>query len=162
MNKTLIFLIISFTFYSIIYAQKNHGKFIIKGSVVAKNCEIKDSKVDFLLYKNGNLEKRIKKSSNKKIKFILDYQNEYILKIEKNGYISKSIIFDTNIDENKIREGFEPYPFKIFLCKQTIDSIKEYPKPVVLIRFLEDKDVFDFDNLYYLNRQKEFEEIKCD
>ena len=153
----IILLISSLT----LHAQDFKKKLKIYGFVKLNNISDKDSFANVILFKNGEVLKSIKAKNDNQFKFYLDYQFEYLITVEKTGYISKSIIIKTYIDKFKIVDD-DSLPFRITLCPQPKDSILEYKNPIGLYRYFENLDSFEFDLEYHRISNKNLKFLNCE
>jgi hypothetical protein len=79
----------------------------------------------------------------------LDYNSEYRLDFTKPGYITKSVMVNTQVTEERRKIGFDPYKIGVRLFKQYEGvNIVVYNQPVASIRFLPDYDEFGYDTDY--------------
>lgn len=79
----------------------------------------------------------------------LDYNTEYRLDFTKPGYITKSVMVNTYVSEERRKIGFDPYKIGVRLFKQYEGvNIVVYNQPVASIRFLPDYDEFGYDTDY--------------
>ena len=92
---------------------------------------------------------RIRDGNDGKNYIDLDYQHEYLLTFSKPGYVTKKIFISTKVPKNLLQDGFNPYPFDLYLYKQVEGvNIVIFNQPVARIIFKADIDDFDYDTDY--------------
>jgi hypothetical protein len=88
-------------------------------------------------------------SGSSKMRFKLDFNKKYTLIFTKDGYITKTIEFDTHASTERIKSGFEPYTIGVKLFNQeNEDHTIVYNQAVGLIKFDPVLDEFNFDTDY--------------
>lgn len=110
-----------------------------------------------LSIENGNYENsfvNVKKNGEsiyslpgeKNLRLKLELNSDYILSFSKNGYITKQIHVRTDIPEERVRGGLDPYKIGVRLFKQYEGvNIVVYNQPVAFIRYLVDTDEMGYD-----------------
>ncbi len=99
---------------------------------------------EVILIKNGGTPRRLPVSTKLSLK--LDMNASYVIKFSKPGYITKSIEINTTVPDNRINDGFDPYPFDIKLFKQFDGvNIVVFDQPVAKIGFSNEIDDFDYN-----------------
>lgn len=82
----------------------------------------------------------------KNLRLKLELNADYILSFSKNGYITKQIHVRTDIPEERVRGGLDPYKIGVRLFKQYEGvNIVVYNQPVAFIRYLVDTDEMGYD-----------------
>jgi len=114
--------------------------------------------------KNGNIVESIS-AGNGTFSISLDFNSQYILSFEKNGFVSKKLSFDTHAPSEGVEDGFHPFDFTISLFKQYDDvNIVVFNQPVGVIKYYETIDDFDYDTDYTKSiqsrLQKALEEVE--
>jgi hypothetical protein len=83
---------------------------------------------------------------DKNLRLKLELNSDYILSFSKNGYITKQIHVRTDIPEERVRGGLDPYKIGVRLFKQYEGvNIVVYNQPVAFIRYLVDMDEMGYD-----------------
>jgi flagellar biosynthesis GTPase FlhF len=127
---------------SFLFAQEGlmiYGKLNIEGGPV------KGSKI--VIKKNGRVVETLENTS--KFEYELDLGAQYILEFQKEGYVTKSVSFNTKVPPDRAELGFAPFGFNVTLFKQYEGvNIIVFNQPVGKIRFNPDIDDFDYDTDY--------------
>ena len=84
----------------------------------------------------------------------LDLGHVYLLSFEREGCMTKELLFDTNVPEESLALAPFTFPFKVTLEKRDLDATFRYAKPVGYIRYHETKKDFDFDTDHALHRDR--------
>lgn len=106
-----------------------------------------DSTATITVQKGSTIVQKI--TDEKDFTLKLDFNADYTLVFSQHGYISKKITFNTIVSANRIKQGFEPYPFEITLFKQYAGlDTSIFNQPVAKIEFSDRIDEFDYDVLY--------------
>lgn len=88
-------------------------------------------------------------SGSSKMRLKLDYNKRYTLIFTKDGYVTKTIEFDTHAPSERIKDGFEPYAIGVKLFAQEDDKhMVVYNQAVGLIKYDSVLDEFGFDTDY--------------
>ena len=88
-------------------------------------------------------------SGSSKIKFKLNFNSNYTLFFSKEGYITKTIQFDTHAPSSRIKTGFDPYTIGVKLYPQESDEHRVmYNQAVGYIHYDKDLDEFNFETDY--------------
>ena len=88
-------------------------------------------------------------SGSKKMSFKLNYNMSYTIIFMKEGYITKTIEFDTHVPAARIKAGFEPYTIGVKLFPQEDDNHKVvYNQAVGRVRYDKNLDEFNYDTDY--------------
>ena len=128
-------------------SQSKHGitltiKLIIStGSLDNANLTVENNKTrDIQTYKGINSPKR------KTYNFTLSFNEEFTLTFSKPGFITKCILFDTNLPKEKQNEDFKPTNFAVELFESN-DSIPstEGCKPLSKWKYSEKHNDFDIE-----------------
>ena len=113
-----------------------------------------------IITENGKAWKNVS-PSKARYEYDLDYGNEYLFTFTKPGYITKKIIFNTKVPEDRIAEGFVPFPFIVTLFKQYDDiNTVVFNQPVGIIGFSLEVDDFDYDTDYTKSIQAALREVE--
>ncbi len=88
-------------------------------------------------------------SGSSKMRLKLDFDKLYTLVFTKDGYVTKTIEFNTDAPAARIKDGFEPYAIGVKLFKQESDKhIVAYNQAVGVIHYDPVLDEFNFDTDY--------------
>lgn len=88
-------------------------------------------------------------SGSSKMRFKFNYNLSYTLIFMKEGYITKTIEFDTHVPAARIKAGFDPYTIGVKLFPQENDNHKVvYNQAVGRIRYDKTLDEFNYDTDY--------------
>ena len=117
---------------------------------VPVKVEIENGNVDDLMIKVMKGGKpAFTQSAVSKMKLKLNYNSNYTIIFSKDGYVTKSIEFDTKAPADHIKDGFDPYKIGVKLFKQYDGvNVTVYNQPVGKIRFNKELDEFNFDTDY--------------
>jgi hypothetical protein len=74
-----------------------------------------------------------------------EYQNEYTFRYQKKGYVTKDIKINTVVPRNMLKDGFDPYLYRVTLFRQLEKQNEKSNLPVGTIRYYEEKDDFDYE-----------------
>jgi hypothetical protein len=97
--------------------------------------------------KNGKTYKVIDPSGSN-YEVVLPLDAEYLIVCTKMGYITKSLIMDTNIPSGRETEPFAKFKAVVELAAQPKDEVVSYTQPVGRIQYSVDKHDFDYDKDY--------------
>lgn len=84
----------------------------------------------------------------------LDLQWTYVLTFEREGYMTKELLFDTHVPFDGLGHSPFNFPFKVTLEKNPDDATLRYAQPVGYIRYFRDKMDFDYDTDYTMRRDR--------
>ncbi|MEP7264548.1 MAG: hypothetical protein ABI772_08620 [Bacteroidota bacterium] len=88
-------------------------------------------------------------SGSSKMRLKLDYNKRYTLIFTKDGYVTKTIEFDTHAPSERIKDGFEPYAIGVKLFEQESDKhTVVYNQAVGLVKYDSILDEFGYDTDY--------------
>jgi chemotaxis protein histidine kinase CheA len=88
-------------------------------------------------------------SGSSKMRLKLDFDKRYTLIFTKDGYVTKTIEFNTDAPAERIKDGFEPYAIGVKLFKQESEKhLVAYNQAVGIIRYDPVLDEFNFDTDY--------------
>ncbi len=82
----------------------------------------------------------------------LDLQWVYVLTFEREGCLSKQLLFDTHVPFDGLDAGPFNFPFKVTLEANDMGEEFHYAQPVGFIRYFRDKRDFAYDTDYTLGR----------
>ena len=135
------------------YAQKN--EFIIKGRFKIDGGSVSGAKI--IVEKGGRQVKSIEGDSRFEIG--LDFQSIYVVSFVKEGFVTKRLRFDTNVPEDRIEYGFEPFGFSVELFEQYDDvNMVVFNQPVGKISYSELIYEFDYDTDYTKSIQTQIDQ----
>lgn len=129
-------------------AQDDDWSIAIDGKVYKGSKKLSGAIV--VLYKNGEVDKKYRTNDVGKFTFTLKPDNDYLIEIGKEGFVTKRISFSTeNVPPDNVRSGFPAYSISVDLfedIKGLNTSILD--EPIGLIRYYAKGDNFDFDEDY--------------
>jgi hypothetical protein len=97
----------------------------------------------------------------KNLRLKLELNSDYLLSFSKNGYITKQIHVRTDIPEERVRGGLDPYKIGVRLFKQYEGvNIVVYNQPVAFIRYLVDTDEMGYDVDYTKSIMSDLQEAE--
>ncbi|GAB4384429.1 MAG: hypothetical protein Kow0075_16430 [Salibacteraceae bacterium] len=121
---------------------------ILKGARVVLYCE--------------NEVEQVIESAPSSIKMFLESGHYYTLEVSLPGFITKRIIFRTDIDEQYITD--DDYKFEIGLERaakyrkfQNPDRVLEYPIAIIEMDTVEGR--FDYNEKYYKSTRQDYEQL---
>jgi hypothetical protein len=102
-----------------------------------------------LIHSNIVIASTVLKDGKKKFKFILKKNTNYMIRISKEGYISRLVSVDTKLDEGDT--DFYSFAFETKLLKEVASQrlnkdLLDFP--IALIYFDAKKDCFDYNREY--------------
>ncbi|MCB9170167.1 MAG: hypothetical protein H6594_07445 [Flavobacteriales bacterium] len=113
-----------------------------------------------VVYKDGEKERTLSDGVGK-FDLELDFGHKYILSFEKEGWVTKKLVFDTHAPAEAIANGFVPFEFAVSLFKQYDDiNIVVFNQPVGIIRYEPSVDDFDYDTDYTKSIQSQLEDVQ--
>lgn len=134
------------------HAQKG---FQIVGRVKVEGGGLDNSRV--VIHKNGEKERTLT-SGLSKFNLTLDYNANYTLSFEKDGYVTKTLVFDTKAPAQAVTNGFAPFEFAVSLFKQYDDvNTVVFNQPVGMIKYDPSTDDFDYDTDYTKSIQSQLQ-----
>ncbi len=109
--------------------------------------------------KNGESIYSVPGEKNLRLK--LELNADYVLSFSKNGYITKQIHVSTDIPDERVRGGLDPYKIGVRLFKQYEGvNIVVYNQPVAFIRYLIDTDDMGYDVDYTKSIMSELQQAE--
>ncbi|MCB9167891.1 MAG: hypothetical protein H6595_10495 [Flavobacteriales bacterium] len=112
-----------------------------------------------VVYKDGEKERTLSDGVGK-FDLELDFGHKFILSFEKEGWVTKKLVFDTHAPGEAIANGFTPFEFAVSLFRQYDDiNIVVFNQPVGMIRYEPSVDDFDYDTDYTKSIQSQLEEV---
>lgn len=84
----------------------------------------------------------------------LPFGAKYLFSFIKVGYITKSVIINTHIPQNREKEPFAKFMMEVRIKPQPEEQIITYSQPVGIIKYSEEITDFDFDKDYSLTVQE--------
>ena len=113
------------------------------------------------LYKNGNPERSIHTDSKGEFTFELDVNNEYLIEIEKSGFVSKRIAFNTELPNDVTGRWTMEFAMSLFPgCEGVSTSILN--EPVDRIKYSTNKADFISDEAYVRNMRGRIDRLMLD
>ena len=90
-----------------------------------------------------------------RFKLRLELNAEYLLSFEKEGFVTKTLFFNTHVPRDTRTSGFAPFEFTVSLFKQGETSRSEdFDRPVGKICYERSSSDFNYDSNYTKNVQK--------
>ncbi|HMQ76343.1 MAG TPA: carboxypeptidase-like regulatory domain-containing protein [Flavobacteriales bacterium] len=152
-SKPLLFLC-GVLLTSMAFAQR---AFTITGRVKVEGGGLENTKV--VVYKNGEKD-RVLTSGLGKFNLDLTLNANYVLSFEKDGFVTKKLVFDTKVPADAAANGFSPFEFAVSLFKQYDDiNIVVFNQPVGMIRYEASVDDFDYDTDYTKSIQSQLQTV---
>ena len=131
--------------------------FTITGRVKVEGGGLENTKV--VVYKNGEKD-RVITSGLGKFNLDLALNANYVLSFEKDGFVTKKLVFDTKVPADAAANGFAPFEFAVSLFKQYDDiNIVVFNQPVGMIRYEASVDDFDYDTDYTKSIQSQLQAV---
>jgi tetratricopeptide (TPR) repeat protein len=150
MKRILLFTIISFII-STSFAQQVKGFLEVKGSIKLEAADQEFSKIKVI--QGGIVEKTYPAEASGKFSLNLDLNKIYTLEIERQGYYSKRLEFNTNVPAEDV--GIWTYKFSIELIPELEGfDASLLNEPIGKINFVDKVGDFDFDEAYTTAMQK--------
>ncbi|MBK8949236.1 MAG: carboxypeptidase regulatory-like domain-containing protein [Flavobacteriales bacterium] len=150
----LLLLLFSALLTSSAFAQR---AFTITGRVKVEGGGLENTKV--IVYKNGEKD-RVITSGLGKFNLDLSLNANYVLSFEKDGFVTKKLVFDTKVPADAAANGFAPFEFAVSLFKQYDDiNIVVFNQPVGMIRYEASVDDFDYDTDYTKSIQSQLQTV---
>lgn len=135
-------------------AQRN---FTIMGRLKVEGGGLENTRM--VIYKNGEKELTVN-SGLGKFSVDLDFNTSYVLSFEKDGFVTKKLVFETKAPAEAVANGFAPFEFAVSLFKQYDDvNIVMFNQPVGIIRYEPDVDDFNYDTDYTKSIQSQLQEV---
>lgn len=150
MKKVLFFIIICFCSISL-FAQQVKGYLELKGSVKIENPDQGYSKIKVI--QDGVVERTYPTDANGKFTVNIDLNKTYTIEIERQGYYSKRLEFNTSVPAEDV--GIWAYKFSIELIPE-IEGFDAslLDEPIGKIKFVDKVGDFDYDEAYTMGMQK--------
>lgn len=157
LNRFIIFSAVFFYPLFQLYSQQSVLEVI--GTAESNMLPMANAKVT--LYKNGNPERSLHTDSKGEFTFELDINNEYLIEIEKTGFLSKKIAFNTELPENVTGRWTMEFAMSLFQsCEGVNTSILS--EPVDRIKYSSNKEDFISDEAYVRNMRGRIERLLLD
>jgi hypothetical protein len=143
-NLFITILVLSGLLCTNLYGQEV-PKFNLRIKLVIKDGDMKNALIT--ITKDGKTYKVIDpKGSNYEVDLPLNA--EYKIVCTKMGYITKTLIMDSNIPSGRETEPFARFKAVVELSAQPKDEVVSYTQPVGRIQYIVDKHDFDYDKDY--------------
>ncbi len=131
--------------------------FTISGRLKVEGGGLDNARV--VVYKNGEKD-RVLTSGLGKFEMDLALNANYVLSFEKDGFVTKKLVFDTKAPAEAAANGFAPFEFAVSLFKQYDDiNIVVFNQPVGMIRYEPSTDDFDYDTDYTKSIQSQLQAV---
>ncbi len=129
----------------------------ITGKVRVEGGGLENAKV--VVYRNGEKE-RVLTSGLGKFTMELALDATYTLSVEKDGFVTKKLQFDTKAPASAAAAGFKPFEFSVSLFKQYDDiNIVVFNQPVGMIKYDAAVEDFNYDTDYTRSIQARMEAV---
>ncbi len=93
--------------------------------------------------------------------YALRLQTRYLFSFEKEGYVTKQVLFDTRVPVEFLSLAPYVFPFQVTLERPPNGSQVEYVGPVGFVRFMPEQEDFGYDTDYRMkDAQPLFERIR--
>ncbi|MCB0794744.1 MAG: hypothetical protein KDB88_08410 [Flavobacteriales bacterium] len=136
------------------YSQAQSG-FQLNGRLKIEGGSTDGARV--VVYKEGKQDRTLERGVNK-FTMDLDFNANYVLSFEKEGYVTKKLVFNTQAPAEAVANGFAPFEFAVSLFKQYDDvNTVVFNQPVGIIRYESSVDDFDYDTDYTRSIQSALE-----
>lgn len=157
--RLLITLLISITLTcNLLHAQLGR-KFKVAGAVYEDIMPLQGATVK--LYKGNSVLETIKTSGNSRFQFTLEANNEYSIRISKDGYYTKRIDFNTSAPDDAILNFTTE--FEVGLMK-TCDGVDAsiLDKPIDIVRYNSNRQAFVSDEGHYQSMRNKLTQLTFD
>jgi len=132
-------------------------KFTLTGRVKVEAGGLENTRM--VIYKNGEKERTVNAGLSK-FTVDLDFNASYVLSFEKDGFVTKKLVFETKAPAEAVANGFAPFEFAVSLFKQYDDvNIVMFNQPVGIIRYEPELDDFNYDTDYTKSIQSQLQEV---
>lgn len=135
------------------------GHLTVTGKLRVDGGNLDNSKM--VVYKDGEKQRTITTDLNK-FSLEMDLGATYVLSFEKNGFVTKSLSFNTRVPVSEGATPFMPFTFIVSLFKQYegVNTIV-FNQPVGMIRYDSEQEEFDYDTDYTKSIQSALEEAQA-
>ncbi|MBK7752189.1 MAG: hypothetical protein IPI41_06155 [Flavobacteriales bacterium] len=132
-------------------------KFTITGRVKVEGGGLENTRM--VIYKNGEKDRTVNSGLSKFV-VDLDFNASYVMSFEKDGFVTKKLVFETKAPAEAVSNGFAPFEFAVSLFKQYDDvNIVMFNQPVGIIRYEPEMDDFNYDTDYTKSIQSQLQEV---
>lgn len=132
------------------------GVFKVEGRLKIEAGDLRNARM--VMYKDGVKERTVTTDLSR-FTLSLDIGHKYILEFQKDGYVTKKLLFNTEAPAEAVANGFTPFEFGVSLFKQYDDvNIVIFNQPVGIIRYESSIDDFDYDTDYTKSIQSQLDE----
>ena len=131
--------------------------FTVNGRLKVEGSDLGGARM--VIMKDGEKERTVT-SDLGRFSLDLDIGHKYILEFQKDGFVTKKLLFNTNAPAQAAANGFTPFEFAVSLFKQYDDvNIVVFNQPVGIIRFEPGMDDFDYDTDYTKSIQSQLNAV---
>jgi tetratricopeptide (TPR) repeat protein len=144
----------------LLFAQKDDIKFMVEGRVSSDDGKIEGATIT--LFMDGTRQEVTSPPRNGRFGFELEYNHEYRLVFNRDGFFQKIIIISTFVPTEVLQRNnkFPPYPFELNFFKQTDIIDRSFTmKPVA--RVFYNSKIDNFDAEVYLSDAQLREQIQA-
>jgi hypothetical protein len=93
--------------------------------------------------------------------YALRLQTQYLFSFEKEGYVTKQVLFDTRVPVEYLAMAPFEFPFQVTLEPPPTGSSAEYVGPVGFVRFMPEREDFGYDTDYTMKVEpRMFERVR--
>lgn len=93
--------------------------------------------------------------------YALRLQTQYLFSFEKEGYVTKQVLFDTHVPVMYLAMAPFEFPFQVTLELPPTGSTAEYVGPVGFVRFIQEREDFGYDTDYTMKiKERMFERVR--
>ncbi len=132
------------------------GVFKVEGRLKIEAGDLRNARM--VMYKDGVKERTVTTDLSR-FTLSLDIGHKYIMEFQKDGYVTKKLLFNTEAPAEAVANGFTPFEFGVSLFKQYDDvNIVIFNQPVGIIRYESSIDDFDYDTDYTKSIQSQLDE----
>lgn len=136
------------------------GRFTINGKLRVEGGSMAGSRM--VVYKNGEKHRTVSTDLNR-FSLELDLDASYVLSFEKDGFVTKKLLFNTKVPAAARSSTFGAFDFVVSLFKQYDGvNIVVFNQPVGMIRYSAALGDFDYDTDYTKSIQSALEAAQAE
>lgn len=136
------------------------GRFTINGRVKVDGGSLDGCRM--VVYLEGE-KHRVVSSNLNRFSLDLELNKNYVLSFEKDGFVTKKLMFNTTAPGTAGQSGFSPFDFVVSLFKQYEGvNMVVFNQPVGMIRYNEVMGDFDYDTDYTKSIQSALETAQAE
>lgn len=140
-------------------AASAQGRFVINGKLKVDGASLDGCRM--VIFKDGEKFRTVSADLNR-FSLELDLGHDYLLSFEKSGFVTKKLLFNTQVPAQGAQGSFTPFEFVVSLFKQ-YDGVNTvvFNQPVGRIRYDQAKLDFDYDTDYTKSIQSDLEKAQA-